>query len=85
MTNKEKTSTFGRPPQVYANKLKRFLKYKRYDKDVCLLLGVIAKTSIQKHTSLNDEILTAIAILEIGEYPCEWLLVNARITLGYGK
>lgn len=81
--SRTKENTLSRLPQVYANKLKRFLMYKEYDKDTCLLLGVIAQSSVKKHTALNDEIKTAITSLELGDTTGHLLITCARITLGY--
>ena len=81
--SRTKENSLNRPLQVYANKLKRFLMYKEYDKDTCLLLGVIAKSSVKKHTALKDEIKTAITSLELGDTTGYLLVTCARITLGY--
>lgn len=60
-----KTNKFKRPPHIYANKLERFLSLGDYDKDTCVLLGVIATRSITRHTRLEDEIRTAIGSLRV--------------------
>ncbi len=60
-----KTNRFKRPASVYATKLERFLALGDYDKDTCVLLGIIATRSITKHTRLEDEIRTAIGSLRV--------------------
>lgn len=60
-----KTNRFKRHASVYANKLERFLLLGAYDKDTCVLLGVIATRSITRHTRLDDEIRTAIGSLRV--------------------
>ena len=63
----------------YANKLKRFLKYKEYDKDTLKLLGVIAARSSKKHTSLNSKIKNAIVELECSIDYYKVLINEARM------
>ncbi|PAV39990.1 hypothetical protein CJ260_00700 [Megasphaera sp. ASD88] len=63
----------------YANKLKRFLKYKEYDKDTLKLLGVIATRSSEKHTKLDSEIKNAIVELECRLNDSTWLVNQARM------
>lgn len=64
---------------VYANKLKRFLQYKWYDKDTLKLLGVIATRSSRKHTNLDSEIKNAIVELECSLSGSIWLVEQARM------
>lgn len=63
--NKTKTTekNFNRPYLMYAQKLTEFLNKGKYDKEICIMLGVIAIRSIQKHTKFHDEIRTAIGAL----------------------
>lgn len=63
----------------YANKLKRFLRYKDYDKDTLKLLGVIATRSSRKHTSLDSEIKNAIVELECSLSGSRWLVEQAKM------
>lgn len=63
----------------YANKLKRFLQHKDYDKDTLKLLGVIATRSSRKHTSLDSEIKNAIVELECSLSGSRWLVEQAKM------
>lgn len=63
----------------YANKLKRFLQHKEYDKDTLKLLGVIATRSSRKHTSLDSEIKNAIVELECSLSGSRWLVEQAKM------
>lgn len=77
----KKVNQLNQPFSVYARKLENFLKYKRYDKDVCLLLGVIAGKSVRKHTSLDDEIKTCIVDLRTNNFAAAALVSMARTYL----
>ncbi|MFG6273323.1 hypothetical protein ACG98G_01280 [Megasphaera hexanoica] len=61
----------------YAKKLVNFLRFREYDKDVCVLLGVIAKTSMKKHSYLDDEIRVAITSLTLNEPYAAVLIAEA--------
>ena len=63
--NDKKQNHMRRSSLDYAKKLVNFLRFKEYDKDVCVLLGVIAKTSMKKHSYLDDEIRVAITSLTL--------------------
>ena len=65
--NDKKQNHMRRSSLDYAKKLVNFLRFKEYDKDVCVLLGVIAKTSMKKHSYLDDEIRVAITSLTLNE------------------
>lgn len=78
---KQKENKMYRSNVAYANKLEQFLKYKTYDKDVCLLLGAIASKSIRKHTKLVDEIKIAIADLRMNNYDAMYLVMYIRSQL----
>lgn len=78
---KKKENKMYRSNGAYANKLERFLKYKEYDKDVCLLLGAIASKSIRKHTALIDEIKAAIADLRMNNTDAMYLVMYIRAQL----
>lgn len=60
---RQNENTFGRGRESYAKKLQLFLDEGVFDKDVLVLLGVIATRSIKKHTHLQDEIYCAIGSL----------------------
>lgn len=77
----KKVNQLNQPFIVYANKLENFLKYRRLDKDVCLLLGVIAGKSVRKHTSLEDEIKTCIVDLRTNNTAAASLVSMARMYL----
>lgn len=77
----KKVNKLNQPFSVCARKLENFLKYGKYDKDVCLLLGVIAGKSVRKHTQLNDEIKTTIADLRMNTLGAEVLVTVARMYL----
>lgn len=74
-----KTSSMNKSGVEYANKLKRFLRYKDYDKDTLKLLGVIATRSSRKHTSLDSEIKNAIVELECSLSGSRWLVDQAKM------
>lgn len=77
----KKVNQLNQPFIVYANKLENFLKYRRLDKDVCLLLGVIAGKSVRKHTALYDEIEVAIVDLRMNNRAAAALVSMARTYL----
>lgn len=75
----ERKTDMNKSGVEYANKLKRFLKNKEYDKDVLKLLGVIATRSSRKHTSLDSEIKNAIVELECSLSGSKWLVEQAKM------
>ena len=84
MTKDKKTMQFKRPYVAYAHKLEAFLKYKNYDKETCILLGVIAAQSALKHTSFHDEICTAIASLRMHDTYAVCLIIECQCNLSKG-
>lgn len=81
MTDEKKTLQFKRPYVAYAHKLEEFLKYKNYDKETCILLGVIAARSSNKHTSLHDEICVAIASLHMHDAYADCLVFECQLRI----
>lgn len=75
--NDKKQNHMRRSSLDYAKKLVNFLRFKEYDKDVCVLLGVIAKTSMKKHSYLDDEIRVAITSLTLNEPYAAVLIAEA--------
>lgn len=75
--NYKKQNHMRRSSLDYAKKLVNFLRFKEYDKDVCVLLGVIAKTSMKKHSYLDDEIRVAITSLTLNEPYADVLIAEA--------
>ena len=75
--NDKKQNHMRRSSLDYAKKLVNFLRFKGYDKDVCVLLGVIAKTSMKKHSYLDDEIRVAITSLTLNEPYAAVLIAEA--------
>lgn len=84
MTEDTKTLKLKRPYVVYAHKLEEFLKYKNYDKETCILLGVIAAQSARKHTAFHDEICTAIASLRMHDIYANCLINECQFNLSTG-
>lgn len=84
MIKDKKTLQFKRPYVAYAHKLEEFLKYKNYDKETCILLGVIAAQSARKHTALHDEICTAIASLRMHDIYANCLINECQFNLSTG-
>ena len=82
--DEKKTIKFARPFVSYANKLEEFLKYKKYDKEVCVLLGVIAAQSARKHTALHDEICVAIASLRMHDIHAQCLINECQLNISIG-
>lgn len=75
--NDKKQNHMRRSSLDYAKKLVNFLRFREYDKDVCVLLGVIAKTSMKKHSYLDDEIRVAITSLTLNEPYAAVLIAEA--------
>lgn len=75
--NDKKQNHMRRSSLDYAKKLVNFLRFKEYDKDVCVLLGVIARTSMKKHSYLDDEIRVAITSLTLNEPYAAVLIAEA--------
>lgn len=84
MMGDTKTLKLTRPYVAYAHKLEEFLKYKNYDKETCILLGVIAAQSVRKHTALHDEICTAIASLHMCDSYANSLMSECRFNFFTG-
>lgn len=81
----KKTIKFARPFVSYANKLEEFLKHNYlYDKEVCILLGVIAAQSARKHTALHDEICVAIASLRMHDIHAQCLINECQLNVSTG-
>ena len=83
-TEDTKTLKLKRPYVAYAHKLEEFLKYKNYDKETCILLGVIAAQSVRKHTALHDEICTAIASLHMHDSYADCLVSECKFNFFTG-
>ena len=77
----KKMNQLNQPFSTYARKLENFLKYQKYDKDVCLLLGTIAGVSVRRHMELEDEIKRMIVELRLNSFTASALITKARTQL----